>query len=53
MQRRQSMVSIRVHGGNMSSENQENARRLNLAALAKKHGLVALTLKNNLSLASE
>ena len=49
----QSMVSIRVHGGNMSSENQENARRLNLAALAKKHGLAALTLKNHLSLASE
>ena len=49
----QSMVSIRVHAGNMSSEAQENARRENLNALTVKHGLAPLMLKNHLSLASE
>ena len=48
-----SMVSIRVHAGNMSSEAQEIARRKNLNALTVKHGLAPLTLKNHLSLASE
>jgi glycosyltransferase involved in cell wall biosynthesis len=47
------MVAIRVHDGNMSSEAQEKARRVNLDALTRKHGLAPLTLKNHLSLASE
>ena len=49
----QSMAAIRVHAGNMSNATQEEARRDNLAALAKKHRLAPLVLKNHLSLACE
>lgn len=49
----QSMVAIRVHGGNMSSAEQEAARRQNLDALTRKHDLPPLILKNHLSLALE
>jgi glycosyltransferase involved in cell wall biosynthesis len=47
------MVAIRVHSGNMSSAEQENARRENLDGLSRKHGLAKIALKNHLSLASE
>jgi glycosyltransferase involved in cell wall biosynthesis len=47
------MVAIRVHAGNMSSADQEKARRENLNGLTRKHKLAPLTLKNHLSLASE
>jgi hypothetical protein len=40
-----------VHAGNMSSKAQEMARRDNLSALAHKHDLAPLVLKNHLSLA--
>ena len=49
----QPVVSIRMHAGNMSSQAQEMARRDNLSALAHKHDLAPLVLKNHLSLASE
>jgi glycosyltransferase involved in cell wall biosynthesis len=49
----ESMVSIRVHAGNMSSAVQETARKNNLNALTVKHGLAPLVLKNHLSLARE
>ncbi len=47
------LVAIRVHPGNMSSPDQEKARRENLSALEAKHGLAPLILKNHLSLAKE
>ena len=44
------VTAIRVHGQNMSRDELERERRLNLDALARKHGLPSLTLKNHLSL---
>ncbi len=49
----QPMAAIRVHDGNMSNGDQEEARRSNLNALTAKHGLLPLKLKNHLSLARE
>jgi glycosyltransferase involved in cell wall biosynthesis len=49
----ESMVAIRVHAGNMSSAEQEKARRENLNRLSQKHGLGKIVLKNHLSLAFE
>ena len=46
-------VSIRVHRANMSGAETESLRRANLDALARKHGLPPLVLKNHLSLAGE
>jgi len=43
-------VCIRVHPGNMSGEQQEAARRANLEALAQKHQLGRLELKNHLEI---
>jgi glycosyltransferase involved in cell wall biosynthesis len=41
------VVAIRVHTANMSGEAQKQARQDNLAALAHKHGLGELRLKNH------
>jgi glycosyltransferase involved in cell wall biosynthesis len=43
-------VCIRVHSNNMSGDEQEEARRGNLQALAEKHRLGHLELKNHLGL---
>lgn len=44
-------VAIRVHDQNMSGDANEAARRADLAALAAKHGLGELRLKNHLDFA--
>ena len=49
----QSVVAIRVHASNMSGVAMEEARRANLEALARKHGLPPLTLKNHRSIAEQ
>ncbi len=49
----QASVAIRVHSSNMSDKSRENARRKNLNALTRKHGLKPIKLKNHLSLALE
>jgi glycosyltransferase involved in cell wall biosynthesis len=49
----QASVAIRVHSSNMSGESGENARRKNLDAFTRKHGLKPIKLKNHLSLALE
>ncbi len=49
----QSVVAIRVHASNMSGAGMEVARRANLEALARKHGLAPLTLKNHRSIAEQ
>ena len=47
-----SVVAIRVHGENMSGA-AEQARRANLDALARKHGLSRLELKSHRSIAED
>ena len=44
-------AAIRVHPRNMSGESRERRRRANLDALAAKHGLAALPLKNHIDIA--
>jgi glycosyltransferase involved in cell wall biosynthesis len=46
-------VAIRVHGQNMSGQQQERDRRENLDRLSAKHGLAHIPLKNHLSLSRE
>lgn len=49
----QQVVAIRVHASNMSGEAMEAARRSNLEALSRKHGLAPLILKSHRSIAEQ